>query len=178
VETRVLRILCCEVEQQCIFAITAVNDLKQALSMLDVTRVTRVWYSVQAFLVAVGNLSKLLWGCDGQRCEQRAELRNMLSVDEGSPLESRTFRNHFEHFDERIEKWAESSRRGNFYDSNIGPLTMFPDVEPSDCLRHFDPQDFKLFFRGDEYEFGPVVDAVYDLHQNTVDILQLPTSPR
>jgi hypothetical protein len=47
-----------EVERQCRFAIIAAADLDAALAVLDRDH---IWYSVQAFLVAAGNVSKLLW---------------------------------------------------------------------------------------------------------------------
>jgi len=56
-ETRILRIFQREVERQCRFALIAVQDLNQALQTVDMDR---IWYSVQAFLVAAGNVSKLL----------------------------------------------------------------------------------------------------------------------
>jgi len=42
------------------------------------------------------------------------------------------FRNHFEHFDERLEEWAKSSERHNFVDSNIGPPNMIDGIDPKD----------------------------------------------
>ena len=59
----------------------------------------RIWCSVQAFLVAAGNISKLLWPPKPLLPERGAELRANLSVGDDSPLEPRTFRNHFEYFD-------------------------------------------------------------------------------
>lgn len=114
-EAMVLRIFQREVERQCKFAIIAVEDLSQALQIGDMDR---IWYSIQAILVAAGNVSKLLWPPKPLLPERGAELRASLSVDDDSPLEPRTFRNHFEHFDERLEQWATSSERRNFADSN------------------------------------------------------------
>jgi hypothetical protein len=73
----------------------------------------RFWYSVQSLLMAAANVSKLLWPtyrrgenlipCRGE------ELRKSLAIsDEHSPLSDRTLRNHFEHFDARLEHWPAS----------------------------------------------------------------------
>jgi hypothetical protein len=36
-------------------------------------------------------------------------LRELLSIEEISPLHSRDVRNHFEHYDEYLHEWAEKS---------------------------------------------------------------------
>jgi hypothetical protein len=161
-EKMVLRIFQREVERQSKFALLAVQDLDQSLRANDMDR---IWYSVQAFLVAAGNISKLLWPPDPQLPERGAELRASLSVDDNFPLEPRTFRNHFEHFDERLEQWATSSERHNFADSNVGPTDMIVGLEPGDYLRNFDTKKFAVTFRGDEYPLKPVIDAIKEIHQ-------------
>jgi hypothetical protein len=123
----------------------------------------RLWYAVQAFLVAAGNVSKLLWPSDKPLLPKRGpELRASLQVEEDSPLKPRTFRNHFEHFDARIEEWAVSSEHRVFIDSNIGPVDRmnFSGAEPGDYLRNFDPSDFTVTFRGDRYCLPPIADAI------------------
>jgi len=159
-ETMVLRIFQREVERQCKFAIIAVQDLNQALQIGDMDR---IWYSIQAILVAAGNVSKLLWPPKPLLPERGTELRASLSVDDDSPLEPRTFRNHFEHFDERLEQWAASSERRNFADSNVGPPGMIVGLEPGDFLRNFDTTNFAVTFRGDIYYLQPVINAIRDL---------------
>ena len=60
---RLLSAFQCEVVNQCQFAIMAIKDLENAVKdMNHVTRpvadgMTRIWYSIQAFLIAAGNLS-------------------------------------------------------------------------------------------------------------------------
>jgi len=156
-EKMVLRIFQREVERQCRFALIAVQDLSQALQAGDMDR---IWYSVQAFLVAAGNISKLLWPAKPRLPERGAELRASLSIDGESPLEPRRFRNHFEHFDERLEAWATSSERHNFADSNVGPPGMIVGLEPGDYLRNFDTTGFAVTFRGDTYPLQPVTNAI------------------
>jgi hypothetical protein len=159
-EPMILRIFQREVERQCRFALIAVQDLALALQNRDMDR---LWYSVQAFLVAAGNVSKLLWPPKPLLPERAAELRASLAVGEDSPLEPRTFRNHFEHFDERLEKWATSPKRGTFIDSNVGPPDAIAGFEPRDFLRHFDPTNLVITFRGDAYSLQPVIDAIRDI---------------
>ncbi len=161
-ETMILRIFQREVERQCRFALIAVQDLNKKL---QTTEMDRIWYSVQAFLVAAGNISKLLWPRKPLLPQRGAELRASLFVDDDSPLKPRTFRNHFEHFDERLEKWATSSERHNFADSNVGPLGAIGGLEPGDFLRNFDITDFAVTFRGDVYHLQPLTNAIHNLWQ-------------
>jgi hypothetical protein len=159
-------ILLGEVERQCKFALMAVKDLDDSLKKEDNSR---VWYSVQMFLVSVGNLSKMLW-----KSKAAEKLRSLLCVpDAGSPLESLHFRNLFEHFDERLEKWL-SSRTGdkgvgdNFVDSNIGSLRGV-DLGPAFVpLRHLSSDGKTLTYLDKEYLLPPVIKAIQELHTRVV----------
>jgi hypothetical protein len=79
--------------------------------------------------------------------ERGAELKVNLEVEEDSPLEPRTFRNHFEHFDLRLEQWAISMEPRRCVDSNIASPGMISSIEPGDYLRHF-PQEFRHHVSG------------------------------
>jgi hypothetical protein len=171
-DTMLLRILQREIERQCKFALIAAQDINQALQTVDPDR---LWYSVQAFLVAAGNVSKLLWPPRPRIPERGPELRASLSIDNASPLELRTFRDHFEHFDERIEIWAKSSQRRNFVDSNIRPPGMIADFEEQDFLRNFDTEHLAVTYRGDTYLLQPLCDAITDLwHRSVLEAAKVP----
>jgi hypothetical protein len=168
-EKMVLKIFQREIERQCKFAIIAVEQIKMGLAD---TNLDLVWYAIQSFLVAVGNISKIFWPSNSkyqnpkyQKYQKRGEeLRKSLSIEDDSPIRPRNFRNHFEHFDERLENWATSSKRHNFVDSNIGPSNMITEIDPEDFLRNFDPTSWTLTFRGDKYELKPIIKAIYDLY--------------
>lgn len=160
-DKQVLRIFQCEVERQCQFSLIAAQDLQSAIGVVDMDR---LWYSVQSFLIAVGNVSKLLWPSEERMSGRAVELKQSLGVDDNSPLEPRRFRNHFEHFDERLEKWATASKQRNFVDSNVGPAGMISGIDPEDYLRNFDTSNYALTFRGDVYKLQPIIDAIVELH--------------
>ena len=160
-----LRVFQGEVERQCKFSLIASNDLISALKSVDMDR---IWFSVQAFLVAAGNISKLLWPSREIIKTRGLELRTSLGVDCNSPLEPRTFRNHFEHFDERLEKWATSSQRRNFADSNIGPSGMIVGLDAGDFLRNFDATNYVVTFRGDTYNLRPIIHAIEKLYAKAI----------
>ena len=116
-------------------------------------------------MVASGNISKLLFGVDNQHYNQRTQLRRSLGIDDSSSFKDRNARNYFEHFDERLERWFNSSTRYNFVDSNVGPLKMFGGVDEHDFIRNFDPEKMSITFYGDEYHIIPVVHAVKHLRE-------------
>ena len=139
---------------------TDVSDQQSYQKHLD-----RLWYSVQSFLVASGNISKLLFGVNTQAYKQRAELRRTLGIDDSSPFHfsKREARNYFEHFDNQLETWFNASTRHNFVDSNVGPLQMFGGVDEHDFIRNFDPEKTAITFYGDECLMMPIVDAANQL---------------
>ncbi len=164
-DKHILRIFQHEVERQCKFAIIAAQDLQASLQAHDIAHMDRIWYSIQSFLIAAGNVSKLLWPSCPHIPERADELKKSLDVDENSPLSPRTFRNHFEHFDERLEQWALSSKRRNFVDSNVGPAGMISGIDRKDYLRNFDTGKNAVTYRGDEYCLQPLVEAIIELHK-------------
>lgn len=80
------------------------------------------WCSIQSILVAVGNVSKILWPTK-KKYEKRGErLRQLLKVDNDSPLFDRNFRNNFfEHYDERVEEYFQHNPKGCYTDLAMNP---------------------------------------------------------
>lgn len=95
-------------------------------------------------------------------------------MPEDSPLQPRTFRNHFEHFDERLEKWATSSKRKNLVDSNIGASSAICGIDDGDFLRNFDTTEYAVTFRGDTYYLKPLIEALKQLHANACGEFEKP----
>lgn len=157
----VLKIFQMEIERQCKFAIIAIEQIKTGLSNKDSDL---VWYAIQNFLVAVGNISKIFWPINQKYGMRGEKLRKSLGIEDNSPIQPRNFRNHFEHFDERLEKWAESSERHNFVDSSILPPNMIAGIDQKDFLRIFNPTTWTLTFRGDKYELKPIIKTIYELY--------------
>jgi hypothetical protein len=169
-DDHVLRVFQSEVRRQCSFAKIALADLDRALRRNDGDR---VFFSIQACLAAIANLSKLLWPSENQKVrlpDRGPELRKSLDIDEKSPLRDRTFRNHFEHFDERLEKWAATSETRNIVEALIGPYTSVGGVAPEDRMRSFDPEKMELVVRGELYEFKPVLSALTALCERVDEI--------
>ena len=97
----------------------AYNDVLVIHKRVDIDR---VWYSLQSFLIAFANISKIFWIKKQSPYEEREPfLRKLLDVDDSSPFKVRDPRNHFELFDERIDDWYLCNLDHNFADANIRP---------------------------------------------------------
>ena len=140
-----LRILRREVQSQCQYILRAEEVLNAAfVAASGPPDHTIVWMNLQTILVSAANLSKMCWGSRGgneearrRREEARRPLREALRVADDSPLRDPDLRNDFEHFDERVEEWAERPDRGGFVGRNIsfGPVHF---SRPEERFHHFD----------------------------------------
>lgn len=165
-DPHVLEIFKQEVYGQCGFALEAAADMQRQLTGRLPDGAERLFASLQALLLAVANISKLLWGTSPTTSEARRPLRSALQVNDDSPLRNRDLRNHFEHFDERLEEWVERDPRRNFVDMNVGPPGMLGGIDPAQSfLRHFDPSRWVASFWDEEYELLPVLDAAAELRE-------------
>ena len=156
------------VAEQCRFAIMA---LQLAMSQLDLPSDQFshdvFWYHVHGFLTATANISKALWPAR-RRSSKSAwasrgdDLRSYLGVVQDSLLKPpRTFRDHFEHFDERIEEWILASERGNLMDRFIGPPNAVVGLDQrNEILRQYDQATWALRFRDDMYPLKPLIDEI------------------
>lgn len=117
-----------------------------------------------SFLGASANVSKLLWPSPGSKSlfpketRQRGYLlREALGVqDAGNSLFSRELRNHFEHYDERLDQWAVQSTRHNLADRNLGPIGSIAGLETIDLQRQFNPAAMEVYFRDQVVPLEPM----------------------
>ncbi len=106
-----------EIALQSRIAQRASERLKETHNNFDTLE---VWCSIQSILVAAGNVSKILW--PSKKNKVRGErLRQILNVEKDNPLSERKFRNHFEHYDERIEDWFNNSSSAVYSDLAMNP---------------------------------------------------------
>lgn len=151
-----------EVKIQCEFALMSMNYLRGSLQRRDITdihtRIMMVFHQAHAFLIHVANLSKLFWP-DRKTIRKwpnakirGEELRKILKISENSPIKNRRFRNHFEHYDDRIEEWAVTSQRKNYADMNIMTPGGISGIDIKDFMRNLDPNALILTFHGDSYD--------------------------
>ena len=181
-----------EIGRQCDFVMLAEHDLKQSLQNMTTispgtvpkiaAEMNRFWYSAQSLLVAVANISKLLWPAPprrraGENTEAFEEfkktqqanaksLRESLNIDDSSTLKNRKLRDHFEHFDERIARLPDSGF--NYVDTNIStPGDM--QINNAITMRNFNPRTSTIEYHGDILEeaaimkLEPVIAAIKTL---------------
>ena len=165
-----------ELQRQCRFALTAAQVAYASMHNPDGSRkpteMTQFWFAIQGILGAVGNVSKILWPQAKQSQERGRRLRTLLAVDENSCLAPRTFRNHFEHFDERLESWFNQLGDQGFADSCIGPTNEFGGLDTAHYLRNYATDTQTMWFRGDSYALIPVLQAVEALHKDVSQQLE------
>lgn len=203
-DPHLLRVFESRVEEQCVTALQASQDLIDAVMgsgtnlpasprsegfgppdravLLAYHRAVlrssaNIWWAAQSFVVAVGNLSKLLWGEKGSLAVQRKPLRDALNVGGVSLLQPTSMRNHFEHFDERIDRWWANSPGHNMIDMSLGPISIGGNVSGVDFFRGFDPDSGNLSFWGDNMNVPDVCDELRAILKRVEAELDKPITP-
>lgn len=160
-ELMLLRIFQRQVADQCRFTLAAVPLINQGLQGPGGNQ-DQLWIGCQMFVVGSGNASKALWGGGRNRkkiSEDRQPLRESLNVDDTSPLYSLKLRNHFEHYDERIDHWWKNSPRHNHVDRIIGPPSAISGPQDIERFRVLDPSrpdGPRIVFWGQAFDLQPI----------------------
>ena len=121
-----------------------------------------VWSSIQSILVAAGNVSKILWPST-EYTERGERLRELLKVDDSNILSDRSLRNHFEHYDDRIEKWFKGKSSAVYSDLAIDPLKSMRRNFPTNHHRAYDPLTQTLTFRGESFDLAVVIKELKEI---------------
>ncbi|MBN1363250.1 MAG: hypothetical protein JW976_00445 [Syntrophaceae bacterium] len=127
-----------------------------------------VWSSIQSILVAAGNVSKILWPSK-EYAERGERLRELLNVDDNNILSDRSLRNHFEHYDERIEKWFKGESSAVYSDLAIDPLKSIWGNVPTNHHRAYDPLTQTLTFRGESFDLAAVLKELKEIRVKCSD---------
>ncbi|KXI30857.1 hypothetical protein [Paraglaciecola hydrolytica] len=122
-------------------------------------------------------VSRIFWPPGGKnkqstkRAHRRGQaLRDMLQLQSGHAVQNRSLRDHFEHFDERLDDWAENSRNRNIVHRLFGPRSAIGGVaiQDSDIIHHFDPATKIFGFRGEHYNIQELATGIDDIYQKTI----------
>jgi hypothetical protein len=149
-----LRLFQRQVALQCKFLL---SSAAQANKALEDRNVEGVFFALQNLLNAGANVSKALWGGGGKLAAQRKPLRDSIGITDTSPLREVAIRNNFEHFDERLDRWWNESKKHNHSDMNIASKGMISGIDEIDRFRIFDPQTKDLTFWGQEFNLQALV---------------------
>ena len=155
-----------ELEKQCKFLLIAEDELKSGLRE---NKYNYTWCAIQNFLVAAGNISKILWPPKRGSKKRGEEIRTRLGIKDESVLNDRSLRNHFEHFDERLDTWVASSKKHEYVDGFIHKSSAVEVKDAIDRKRNFDGTDWIVTFRGDSYELRPIIAAANELYLKSLD---------
>lgn len=151
-----MRIFQRQVADQCRFVEAAVPFVNEGAGRREQDR---LWIGCQMFVVGAGNISKALWGQGRNRerlAPRRKPLRDSLEVEDTSPLYQLDIRNHFEHYDERIDRWWATSTTHNHLDRMMGPPSAVGGLSDIEKFRIYDPRALSIFFWGEQYALQPI----------------------
>ena len=121
-----------------------------------------VWSSIQSILVAAGNVSKILWPSK-EYAERGERLRELLKVSDDNILSDRKFRNHFEHYDERIEDWFKKQSSAVYSDLAVDPFKSIWGNVPTNQHRAYDPLTQTLKFRSESFDLAAVMKELKEI---------------
>jgi hypothetical protein len=158
-DTFLLRVFQGQVEHQCQAVLVNDSLLRNAMNT-DAPNQETIWAAIQGILTAAANISKALWGTEGRSATQREDLRTSIQVADTSPIAITRMRNHFDHFDERIDRWWKNSTNHNYADYIIGPDMFAMGLDVSDIFRHLNQETGEVIFWGDRYSLTEIVDEI------------------
>jgi hypothetical protein len=174
-DSHIIFIFYLELIQQCRFAKLSIEDIS-TYSSPDKHSSERIYYAIQNFLTSLGIISTILWPTKHK--ERGYELRKKLKVRDDSVLRNRKFRNHFIHFNERVENWAEAFEIRGFSDWNIGSWDGVSLPSELIRVRTFDPKTWMLTFRDEEFNLLPAVKAIDELYDAVQSKISQPGKKR
>jgi hypothetical protein len=110
-----------------------------------------------------------------KRAHRRGQfLRDLLQLSSGHPVQNRALRDHFEHFDERLDDWAETSKNRIIIQRLFGPRSSIGGnvVQDSDIIYHFDPATNILGFKGEHFDIQELASGIDDIFKKVVVKIQ------
>ena len=151
------QVLISEIVNQSKFAEKAAEQLAKSSDSVE------IWGSIQSILVTGANVSKILWPNKKRYIARGKQLRELLGVENNNLLFDRTFRNHFEHYDERIEDWFDNNNSAVYRDYRIDPFEPTPLSLPQFFHRSYNPINGILSFRNESIDLVAVLAALAEI---------------
>ena len=83
-----------------------------------------------------------------------------MGVSKNSDIHNRKFRNHLEHYDERLKKWIRNKGiNANIGTYNIGPKSMF-QIQDMIFVSHYDPTNSTFTFVNEDFDLSVLYSEV------------------
>ena len=140
-----------EVWTQCHFAELAYNNLDPKAKL----NTDGVFSSIHSFLSHCAMVSKML-----KAEADSLSIGNVLNVSDSSEIHNRRFRNHLEHYDERLQEWIRKKGvNASIATYNIGPKSMFA-VRGIVHVSHYDPSTEVFTFVDEDLPLRPIREEI------------------
>lgn len=124
-----------------------------------------VWGAIQSILIATGNISKILWP-PFKRDELRGEkLRQILNVEKNNLISDRKFRNHFEHYDSRLEDFFKKQGNSSLHYIDLAMNPNFNGEASPNVHRGYNAFNNTLLYRGDLLDLGGLMNALDNIQE-------------
>jgi len=164
-----LRLYLEQAKDECERAFSAVKALNAALESngeLD------PFVPAQAIIHHAAAVSKIFWPPGSRdkvarkRAHRRGEtLRSELALVRPHAVQARTLRDHFEHFDERLDAWVQQSKNRYIVNQLVGPRTAIGGdaIADTDIIHHYDPAAKTYAFRGEKFDIQALAAGLDDI---------------
>ena len=164
-DPKLVRVFQHQVRVQCEFIFLAYDYLvDHALKLEGSTVMT--FFAIQSLIGSAACIRRAMWGQDASTNARRLPLRQSLATDDSSPINNPDIRNHFEHFDERIEKWWAVSKQDSFLDLNVLPAGTFTNPVVINEFRHYDPVSGDVtFWQHSKMNLPTLVEEAKRIHE-------------
>ena len=123
------------------------------------------WGYIQSILIAIANISKILWPSNKRYSRRGDSLRSILGISNDNPISDRKIRNHFEHYDERIDEWFIKNGSSTYIDKKIDLLNLTPFHHQTFSHRSYDPLTRTIYFRNESLELAKVFCALSEIRE-------------
>lgn len=141
-----------EISTQSLFAQMAYNNLRSEKITTDV-----VFFSIHSFLSHTAIISKLLKAKNAFG-NNETMIGTILQHPIDSVVHKRTFRNHLDHYDERLREWIKKyGATVNIGTYNIGPKSMVQAIAGMTdfvYISHYDPATGVVTFVDDDFNLN------------------------
>lgn len=159
-----------EIQAQCDFGIQSLKNLYKVYTAKDMN-IKEFWYHIQMFLTSTANVDKLLFGAKEKYKPHHEEIREKYSFPNFEFSVERKIRNSFDHIDEKIVDWVETSKYHNLASGNIMSKSAIGGNTDMDFFKNFDPSTNILSFGDLEIDTEDTFNKLTKLSQHIDEIL-------
>lgn len=160
-------------KSECEEAFRLIDQLNRSVQGGDVAAVMS---SAQSLVQRAAAVSRLFWPPGPRdkaaraRCDRRGlalQQATALNGVQDHPVRARALRNHIEHFDERLDDWAEQSQNRNIIFHYVGPRSGIAGdgIGDGDIVHHYDPSAKVYAFRGEKFDIQALAHGLRDIYE-------------